>query len=192
MALLAFLVAPAVAGRRWVRRLLPWELEEQYAVEVDPTEPLAAPVTSHGAAPTGAGNGAPAAAGTATRRRVVVIDNDPEERNLFVDVLEPGVDVATTGDAEQGLGLLGARPADLAILDWKLSGRSGAEILAEVNIRHPDVPVLVVAEELEPQQRHVATLLGAEDFLIRPLDSETIAAKATQLLEAPRSERVAG
>jgi CheY-like chemotaxis protein len=193
VALLAFLVAPAVAGRRWVRRLLPWELEEQYAVEVEPTKPVAAPVTSHGAAPTGAGNGAPAAAGTAERRRIVVIDNDPDERSLFVNVLAPdGVDVATTGDAEHGLGLLGARPADLAILDWKMSGRSGAEILAELNIRHPDVPVLVVADELEPQQRHVATLLGAEDFLIRPLESETVAAKATQLLEAPRSDRVTG
>jgi CheY-like chemotaxis protein len=192
VALLAFLVAPAVAGRRWVRRLMPWELEEQYAVEVEPTD-VAAPLTSHGAAPTGAGNGASPAAGTAIRRRIVVIDNDPDERTLFVNVLEPdGVEVATTGDAEQGLGLLGARPADLAILDWKMSGRSGAEILAEVNIRHPDVPVLVVADELEPQQRHVATLLGAEDFLIRPLESETVAAKTTRLLEASRSDRVPG
>lgn len=191
VALLAFLVAPAVAGRRWVRRLMPWELEEQYAVEAEPAGAVAAPVTSHGAAPTGAGNGAAAATARSAGRRVVVIDDDPDERSLFVDVLGPdGVDVATTGDAEHGLGLLDARQADLAILDWKMSGRSGAEILAEVNIRHPDVPVLVVADELEPQQRHVATLLGAEDFLIRPLESETVAVKATQLLETPRSDRV--
>ncbi len=192
VALLAFLVAPAVAGRRWVRRLLPRELEEQYAVEAESATPVAAPVKSHGAEPTTAGNGA-TAAGATRRRRIVVIDNDPEERSLFADVLGPdGVDVATTGDPEHGLGLLGARPADLAILDWKMSGRSGAEILAELNIRHPEVPVLVVADELEPQQRHVATLLGAEDFLIRPLESKTVAAKATQLLDGPRPDRVPG
>jgi DNA-binding response OmpR family regulator len=122
-----------------------------------------------------------------------VIDNDPDERDLFAEVLGPdGVDVAATGDAEEGLGLLGARPADLAILDWKMSGRSGAEILAELNIRHPDVPVLIVADELEPQQRHVATLLGAEDFLIRPLESEAVAAKAMRLLDTEGRARVPG
>jgi len=188
VALLAFLVAPAVAGRRWVRRLLPRELEEQYAVAT----PVEAPVTSHGAQPTSVANGAPAA-GASRRRRIVVIDNDPDERDLFAEVLGPdGIDVAATGDAEQGLGLLGARPADLAILDWKMSGRSGAEILAELNIRHPDVPVLIVADELEPQQRHVATLLGAEDFLIRPLESEAVTAKAMRLLDTEGRARVPG
>ena len=73
-----------------------------------------------------------------------------------------------------------------------MSGRSGAEILAELNIRHPDVPVLIVADELEPQQRHVATLLGAEDFLIRPLESEAVTAKAMRLLDTEGRARVPG
>ena len=184
--LLAYLVAPAVAGRRWVRRLLPRELEEQYAVESETEERHAALVPNHGAAPTQGSGGATATA-VRGRHRVVIIDDDPDERTLIADTLGPDeIDVAATGDAEQGLGLLGATPADLAILDWKMSGRSGAEILAELNIRHPDVPVLVVADELEPQQRHVATLLGAEDFLIRPLESGTVVAKAKQLLGTNR------
>jgi CheY-like chemotaxis protein len=187
--LIAFLVAPAVAGRRWVRRLLPGELEEQYALEREQAAPYAAPVPSHGTAPTGNG-GAAAAQAVVARRRIVVIDDDPEERTLLAGALEPdGADVAATGDAEYGLGLLGVEDADLAILDWQMSGRSGAEILAELNIRHPDVPVLLVADELEPQQRHVATLLGAEDFLIRPLDPEDVTAKAQRLLTAAAADR---
>src|SRR5262249_31118654 len=143
VAALAYLVAPLVAGKRWVRRLLPRELEEQYAVEADTAQaPIAAPVASHGTAPS---NGRAAAspeeaeaAAPAVRRRVVVIDDDPEERALIAEALgDDGVDIAATGDAEDGLALLGETPADLTILDWKMSGRSGAEILAELNIRHP-------------------------------------------------------
>jgi DNA-binding response OmpR family regulator len=172
-----------------VRRLMPWELEEQYAVETDARPPLAAPVPSHGAEPAGNGGRAPATA-LVGRRRVVVIDDDPDERSLLADALGADVaDVAATGDPEHGLGLLGERPADLAILDWQMPGRSAAEILAELNIRHPDVPVLVVADELEPQQRHVATLLGAEDFLIRPLEPEAVVAKAEPLLGPARVDR---
>jgi CheY-like chemotaxis protein len=185
VAALAFLVAPVVSGRRWVRRLLPWELEEQYAVDGD-GERFAAPVPSHGTvtAPDREGVAETATAVPAVRYRVVVIDDDPEERTLIADALGPdGIDVAATGDAEQGLGLLGAAQADLAILDWKMSGRSGAEILAEVNIRHPDVPVLVVADYLEPQQQHVASLLGAGDFLVRPLDPAALLRKAQELLD---------
>ena len=189
LGLIAFLAAPLVAGRRWVRRLMPWELEEQYAVETDARPPLTAPVPSHGAEPAGNGGRAPATA-LAGRRRVVVIDDDPDERSLLADALGADVaDVAATGDPELGLGLLGDRPADLAILDWQMPGRSAAEILAELNIRHPDVPVLVVADELEPQQRHIATLLGAEDFLIRPLEPEAVVAKAEPLLGPARADR---
>ena len=196
VALLAYLVAPLVAGKRWVRRLRPRELEEQYAVEADiAQEPIAAPVASHGTAPRN-GRAAERRAETAVpgvRRRVVVIDDDPDERALIADALGgDSVDVATTGDAEQGLALLGEQPADMTILDWKMSGRSGAEILAELNIRHPDVPVLLVSDELEPQQRHVATLLGAEDFLTRPLDSATVGAKIRRLLERVGTGAAAG
>ena len=190
VAVLAYLVAPLVAGRRWVRRLLPRELEEQYAVEADTQEPIAAPVASHGTAPANGRAASPPveAATSAVRRRVVIIDDDPEERALIGDALgSDSLDIAATGEAEHGLALLGETPADLAILDWKMSGRSGAEILAELNIRHPDVPVLLVADELEPQQRHVATLLGAEDFLTRPLDSAVVGAKTRRLLERTRT-----
>ena len=188
--LLAYLVAPAVSGRRWVRRLLPWELEEQYAMEGDGERPFAAPVPSHGTVAAPEPVAAAATVVPAVRHRVVVIDDDPEERGLIADALGPdGVDVATTGDADQGLGLLGATDADLAILDWKMSGRSGAEILAEMNIRHPDVPVLVVADHLEPQQQHVASLLGARDFLVRPIDPDSLLRKAQELLDAGHAER---
>jgi CheY-like chemotaxis protein len=182
---LAYVAAPLVAGRRWTRRLLPWELEEQFAVEGDGSEPFSAPVPSHGSAPSGgiATTPVPAAA-QAANYHVVVIDDDPVERTLIADALRPErIDVAATGDADQALRLLGAGDADLAILDWKMSGRSGAEILAELNIRHPELPVLVVADDLETQQRHVASLLGAGDFLIRPLDESAVVAKVQEVFE---------
>jgi DNA-binding NarL/FixJ family response regulator len=73
-----------------------------------------------------------------------------------------------------------------------MSGRSGAEILAELNIRHPELRVLVVTDDVEPQQRHVATLLGAEDFLVRPLDPAAVAGKTDDIFAQLERERDAG
>jgi CheY-like chemotaxis protein len=184
VALLAYVVAPLVAGRRWTRRLLPWELEEQFAVEGDGGEPFSPPVPSHGSTPATEPGATVQVKKEEAAFRVVVIDDDPRERALVTDALGgEHIDVAASGEAEQALRLLGGGRADLVILDWTMSGRSGAEILAELNIRHPEVPVLILADELEAQQRHVANLLGAEDFLLRPLEREAVIAKTQELLD---------
>jgi len=181
VALLAYAVAPAAAGR-WHRRRRRRAPEELGPLEL---EALAAPVEG--------GDGAEAPAAERIPRRIVVIADDPVERQLIADALEvEDVRVSATSDAERALGLLDSEPAGLAVLDWKMSGRSGAEILAELNIRHPDVLVLVITDGLEAQQRHVATLLGAEEFLVRPLDAEDVARKITGLLEQLKTPRAGG
>jgi CheY-like chemotaxis protein len=178
--LLAYIVAPGAAWR-WERRRRGRDEEELGPLEL---EALAGPADSI--------DGGEATVVDRIPRRVVVIDDDPVERELISEALEAeDVRVTATADAERALDLLDSEPARLAVLDWKMSGRSGAEILAELNIRHPEVRVIVIADGLEAQQRHVATLLGAEDFLVRPLARATVAAKINALIEPAQPRRAA-
>lgn len=176
--LLAYVVAPGAAWR-WKRQ------RRRRGGELGPLE-----LEALAASATGDESEAPAM--ERVPRRVVVIDDDPLERALIAEALEAeDVRVTATADAERALDLLDAEHARLAVLDWKMSGRSGAEILAELNIRHPDVRVVVIADGVEAQQRHVATLLGAEDFLVRPLSGAAVAAKIMELIELAQPSRAA-
>ena len=165
VALLAYLIAPLA------RRRLRWDLGELAEVEEVP-------------APVDDATGRPRSA--RDELGVIVIDDDPAERDLISSALAPSpFHVLHVGDADRALEVLAAERPQLAILDWKLAGR-GAELLAELNIRHPDLRVLVVADELAPQQRHVASLLGARDFLVRPLTGDNVAAKVRAMLDGAR------
>jgi CheY-like chemotaxis protein len=163
VALLAYLLAPLA------RRRLRWDLGELTEVEEAPADDA---------------TGRPRSA--RDELGVIVIDDDPSERDLISSALAPSrFHVLHVADADRALEVLAAERPQLAILDWKLAGR-GAELLAELNIRHPDLRVLVVADELAPQQRHVASLLGARDFLVRPLTGDNVAAKVRTMLDGAR------
>lgn len=77
-------------------------------------------------------------------RSVMVIDDDPEQREMLQDLLtERGYDVVTASDGEEGLRLSAQRPPDLIILDLVMPRMGGLEVLAALKRQHPRLPVIV-------------------------------------------------
>ena len=60
-----------------------------------------------------------------------------------------GYRVLTAASAEEGLASFKANPVELVIADHFLSGRSGAEIAAEMKQLKPEVPILIVSAAAE-------------------------------------------
>jgi CheY-like chemotaxis protein len=116
------------------------------------------------------------------RRRLLVIDDDPAELERLRAAF-PGkdFDVLDARDADQAFELLDDVRPDLVVLDWKLPGGGGPETLAELKLRRPELPVIVLADDGDPKQRHIATLLDAEEFLPRPFNPLELLGKAELL-----------
>jgi DNA-binding response OmpR family regulator len=68
------------------------------------------------------------------------------------------------------------------VLDWKMPGRWGSEVLDEVRSRNPDLPVIVLTVELKPQHRELAEQLGADVFLTKPFSPLELLAAVERLL----------
>src|SRR5262245_13838236 len=85
-------------------------------------------------------------------------------------------------DANEGFAVLDEAKPDLVILDWKLPGGGGAETLAELKLRNPDLPVIVLADDGDPKQRQIATLLDANEFLTRPINAVELLGKAELII----------
>jgi len=105
------------------------------------------------------------------RHRLMVIDDDPSELEVLrAAFARESFDMLEVRDADRAFSILDEVKPDLVILDWKLPGGGGAETLAELKLRNPDLPVIVLADDGDPKQRQIASLLDADEFLIRPFN----------------------
>jgi signal transduction histidine kinase len=87
------------------------------------------PVIAGAAAPQPAPNGERAPAAPITRRRVLVVDDEPSIQKLLTGVLEmDGHDVAIAHNGREALDRIGREPFDLVISDIKMPVMGGAEL----------------------------------------------------------------
>ena len=125
---------------------------------------------------------------TATSRdrmqgHILIIDDDRELAAMLGEYLiAEGFTVATADGDATGLAALAQRAPDLIVLDVMLPGRSGLDLLRELRIRHPRLPVMMLTARGEPIDRIVGLELGADDYLPKPFDPRELAARARAVL----------
>jgi two-component system, NtrC family, sensor histidine kinase HydH len=106
--------------------------------------------------------------------RVLLVDDEPSLRLTLTEFLKrAGYDVVPTADVESAL-LVGSAGLDVAVIDINLSGRSGIELLKELNSREPYVPVIMITGELNFSIIPEIVRAGAYDFLTKPLVKEVL------------------
>jgi DNA-binding response OmpR family regulator len=72
--------------------------------------------------------------------RVLLVDDEPSIRLTMAEFLKrAGYNVITAADFESA-SILGSANIDVAVVDINLPGRSGVELLQEINRREPYVP----------------------------------------------------
>lgn len=91
-------------------------------------------------------------------------------RRVVLDFIASTPDLETAGSArtgEEALEELAATEADLALIDMSLPGMSGAELVAEVRVRWPDLPCLVLSAHVEAQYVTRALAAGAQGYVLK-------------------------
>jgi DNA-binding NtrC family response regulator len=112
--------------------------------------------------------------------RILVVDDDREfQRSLIKIFLKAGYQVNVASDSVQALAVLNRRHYDLIVLDLKMPGKSGLEVLREIKIKTPDAKVIVVTAFGDSTSYREAMAIGAFDYLNKPV-------KRKEILEASR------
>jgi two-component system alkaline phosphatase synthesis response regulator PhoP len=114
--------------------------------------------------------------------RILLVDDDEALRRLLRTTLDEGFEIAEAENGQRGLELLDSFRPDLLVLDWKMPGAWGSEVLDEVRRKRPDLPVVVLTAESKPQHRHLAEQLGADAFLTKPFSPLELLAAVERLL----------
>ena len=119
------------------------------------------------------------------RRRVLIIDDDPHFRALLATLISgkfPGHHVAEAGRGELGLAVAREEPFDLAIVDLALPDLNGLELTAALRQLEDAPRVLIVTGEGKASDWRVLQQMGAEGFLVKPLDADTFLVSVERLL----------
>lgn len=111
-------------------------------------------------------------------QRVVVVDDERNIRRTLSMVLEgEGYEVATFESAEEFLPELAKLKIDVLLLDVRLPGMDGIELLEKVRESRPNLPVLMISGHASIEDAVRAMALGAADFMEKPLSRETVLAR---------------
>ncbi len=121
--------------------------------------------------------------------RVLVIDDDPQMRNICGRVLaKAGWSVACAADGEDGLRQLEESPEafEVILLDQLMPGMDGMDVLARIQSIDPGMPVILITGSATEEYRAEALKKGAFDCLPKPFTPEQLRAATTN---AARSYR---
>jgi two-component system, OmpR family, response regulator len=114
--------------------------------------------------------------------KILVIEDDPTVGQYVKRGLEEqrwGVDLVT--DGEEGERRAAAEPYDLVVLDMRLPGRSGMEVLHAIRARGFERPVLVLTAQDAVDAKVEAFRAGADDYVTKPFAFEELLARVEAL-----------
>jgi two-component system OmpR family response regulator len=127
---------------------------------------------------------------TETRRRILVIEDDPETASQLVDVLGTRgyqTDLAHNGD--DGLRLASSHSYAVMTIDRMLPGVDGLSIIRKLRESGNDTPALIVSALGEVDDRVRGLRGGGDDYLVKPFAFAELLARIEAL--ARRSTTVA-
>jgi len=120
--------------------------------------------------------------------RILVVDDEPANVELVRAILTPAGyrDIRGTTDAFEALGMCLVEPPDLLILDLRMPGMSGSELLERLREELADFclrPSLVLTSERSREAKRRALGTGARDFLTKPVSPTEVRLRVANLLE---------
>jgi two-component system response regulator (stage 0 sporulation protein F) len=110
-----------------------------------------------------------------SRKRVMIVEDQREIARMIhsaIQLMDASLDIVDALSAEEASLELSERGADLIVLDVRLPGISGLELLERWRIQNLNIPVIVTTGFAEPAIRALAERLGARAFFNKPLPME--------------------
>ena len=124
------------------------------------------------------------------RHRILVIDDEAAIRDSLRMILEyDGFECLPAPGGEEGLARIAADAPDMVILDVKMPGMDGLEVLRRIRHLDETLPVVMISGHGTVSTAVEATRLGAFDFLEKPLSTERVIVTIRNALDQRRLRR---
>ena len=121
--------------------------------------------------------------------KILIVDDEEAIRRLLHRKLSnDGYQCLEAGSAEQALDKLGSNAISLVILDNRMPGKSGMELLPEIKASYPDTAVIMATATTETNIAVQCMKLGAYDYITKPFNLDEVTLGVGRALEKRRLE----
>ncbi|MDE2027620.1 MAG: response regulator [Candidatus Omnitrophica bacterium] len=119
------------------------------------------------------------------RERILIIDDDPDIRDVLDLSLSEHYTVLAASNGKEGLEMVKAKNPDLIITDYNMPVMNGAEFCRQLRrdilLRH--LPVIMLTGKGETRDMVTGIESGADDYLVKPFEPETLVARIKMILK---------
>jgi putative nucleotidyltransferase with HDIG domain len=118
------------------------------------------------------------------KQKILIVDDEPMIRNLLrLKLSRQGYHCEEAYSSEQALDKLKTYPADLIMLDMKMPGKSGIDLLPELKASYPNISVIMATAVVEANLAIQCMRLGADDYLTKPFNLDEVVLIVGKTLE---------
>lgn len=118
------------------------------------------------------------------KKPVLVVDDEKNIRLTFSETMtQMGFDTRTASNGEEALTKMQGTEFDLVLLDLRMPGMDGIEVLRRIRERYPKVRVIMITAHGTVESAVEAMKLGAVDFIQKPCTPDEIRELVGKVME---------
>lgn len=118
------------------------------------------------------------------RPKILIVDDEEHITEVFSAALENlDYEVRVANSAAEASNVLSQYEPDLVLLDIRMPGKSGMELLREVKERYPNTGVIMVTAVDDTKTAVEAMRLGAYDYMLKPVSLPELELRVQKALE---------
>jgi two-component system chemotaxis response regulator CheY len=120
---------------------------------------------------------------TVAGKRVLVVDDDPDIRELLFTALEDeGFEVVPAGNGQEALAIIATFRPDVIVLDLMMPVMDGWQFAREMRARDEDIPIVLLSAARDLGTH--AKALSAADIIEKPFDLSELLPKIARVASA--------
>lgn len=104
-------------------------------------------------------------------RKVLVVDDDIGILESFDFMLRDRCRLTLAENGKDALRSLESEKPELVFLDIRLPDINGLDILRDIRMRYPGLEVVIITSSEQEENMEIATRLGVEGYLKKPIDA---------------------
>jgi diguanylate cyclase (GGDEF)-like protein/PAS domain S-box-containing protein len=101
---------------------------------------------------------------------ILIVDDEPELLLSLQRPLQTKYNVATTDKSVEVMDKLKSAPVDCILLDIRMPGMTGIELLKEIKFAYPHIPVLIMTGHGDENDTITTLKYGASGYIKKPID----------------------
>jgi DNA-binding response OmpR family regulator len=111
------------------------------------------------------------------REHILIVDDEDTLRYFLRRTLQDeGYQVSEAADGQMALDLLDGETFDLALVDLRMAGVDGLEVMRQFRLRSPETQIIIVTAYASVPSAVEALRHGAHDYLTKPVNTEELLA----------------